>query len=98
MKSSTTHSFNREQRYLVLKASDVIATGLSTTELDQLEAICKKVDDYRRNSGKSDLETVVVEKDWPEYEPTWTAIELRVIGTPQIEGNEHVRHLGFRPR
>lgn len=73
--------FNREQRYVVLKASDVIAAGLTETELDQLQAISNKVDLYRRNAGKPDLETVVVEKDWPEYEPTWTAIEQRAAAS-----------------
>jgi len=27
------------------------------------------------------LEYVVVEKDWPEFEPTWQAIEKRVTKT-----------------
>lgn len=76
--ADSTNTFNREQRYLVLKSSDMIATGLTETELDQLQAICAKVDQYRRNAGKPVLETVVVEKDWPEYEPTWAAIEQRV--------------------
>ena len=79
MEKISTNTFKREQQYLVLKSSDVIASGLSKTELDQLEAICNKVDECRRNAGKPDLETVVVEKDWPEYEPTWKAIEHRVL-------------------
>ncbi len=79
--ADSTNTLNREQRYLVLKSSDMIAAGLTETELDQLQAICAKVDQYRRNAGKPDLETVVVEKDWPEYEPTWQAIEQRLAAT-----------------
>lgn len=26
------------------------------------------------------MECVIVESDWPEYEPTWKAIEARVTG------------------
>lgn len=70
--------FTRENRYLVLKASDMVAVGLTEVELDQLQAICAKVDQYRVAAGKPDLECVVVEKDWPEYEPTWQAIEHRM--------------------
>lgn len=76
--ADSANAFNRENRYLVLKSADVIAAGITETELNQLQAICAKVDQYRRNAGKPDLEAVVVEKDWPEYEPTWHAIEQRV--------------------
>lgn len=71
--------FNREHRYVVLKASDLRAVGLTERELEILERVCAKVDQYRRDTGKPDLECVVVEKDWPEYEPTWKAIERRVL-------------------
>ena len=32
----------------------------------------------RALAGKPALHCVVVEKDWPEYEPTWVDIEARV--------------------
>lgn len=70
--------FKREIRYLVLKATDLQSVGLTYAELDTLKAICSKVDQYRINAGKGDLECVVVEKDWPEFEPTWEAIERRM--------------------
>ncbi len=75
--------FKREIRYVVLKATDLQAAGLTHTELDTLRAICAKVDQYRMDAGKPDLECVVVEKDWPEYEPTWLAIERRMFSEPQ---------------
>lgn len=81
MPQSNQSTFDREQRYLVMKSSDVIAACLTETELDQLQAICAKVDQYRKNAGKPDLESLVIEKDWPEYEPTWVAIEQRVAAS-----------------
>lgn len=79
-------TFERENRYMVLKATDLQAAGLSDSELDQLQAICAKVDQYRANAGKPDLVCAVVEKDWPEYEPTWKAIEQRVTVAAEREG------------
>jgi hypothetical protein len=70
--------FKREIRYVVLKATDLQAVGLTEAELDSLKAVCAKVDKHRRDAGMPDLECVVVEKDWPEYEPTWQAIERRM--------------------
>lgn len=53
----------REGRYLVLKNSDMQAAGLSDLELGQLDAIRRKVEQYRESSGKSQLHCVVVEMD-----------------------------------
>ncbi len=72
------NKFKRENRYFVLKATDLQACGLTEVELDSLVAITGKVDQYRRDAGKPDLECVIVEKNWPEYEPTWQAIENRM--------------------
>lgn len=35
--------------------------------------------------GIPTVEAVVIESDWPEYEPVWKMIEDRVIGAP-VEG------------
>jgi hypothetical protein len=67
-----------ERRYVVLKAADLAAVGLTEAEMQHLEAVCAKVEQYRMNAGKPTLEAVVVEKDWPEYEPTRQAIEQRM--------------------
>ena len=67
----------RENRYLVLKRKDIQA-HLSDYEAEQLRQIAEKVHRGRIAQGKQALECVVVEKDWPEYESTWSAIELRV--------------------
>lgn len=70
--------FVREfHRYWVLKMTDMLAS-LSPEEMDTLIQLTDKVDLYRGNAGKPPLMCVVVESDWPEYEPTWAAIESRM--------------------
>lgn len=67
----------REHRYIVLKSKD-IQNALTKAERTLLEEFCAKARDYRERIGKQPLECVVVESDWPEYGPTWAAIEARV--------------------
>lgn len=69
--------FNRESNYLVLKNRDV---NFVLTELEReiLFKLVGKIKDHRELLGKPALKCVVVESDWPEYEPTWKAIEDRV--------------------
>ena len=71
----------REHRYFVLKLTDA-DRWLTATERLILAAIGEKVEAHRCNTGKAPLECVVVERDWPEYEPTWKAIEARVDAQP----------------
>ncbi|EMU9331752.1 hypothetical protein AAA806_002016 [Vibrio cholerae] len=71
--------FVREDRYLVLKRSD-IETGLSEGQKDILLAIADIVGFERRRLGKTPLECVVVESDWPNYEETWSQIKSVVYG------------------
>ena len=81
----------REYRYMVFKMKDVRA-ALTRDERALLKDLIGKVHDYRIGEGKRVLECVVVESDWPEYEPTWAAIEKRMDGTPNapLEGRgEH---------
>lgn len=74
--------FKREDRYLVLKISDC-NTHLTIDERKTLNLMAAKVGIGRALSNKIDLKCVVVESDWPEYEPTWDAIEIRMLGNPQ---------------
>lgn len=69
--------FRREERYVVLKANDIEA-ALNDQERSDLIGIMLKVDNWRGANKKPDLVCVVVESDWPEYEPTWRAIENRM--------------------
>ena len=74
-----TNEFTREERYIVFKISDVVE-HLTTTEALHLERLYEIQRVGRKEAGKSELECVVVESDWPEYESTWRAIEARVTG------------------
>ena len=71
--------FQREERYLVFKLSDV-AEHFTPGERLQLARLAEVQRVGRSESGKPLLECVVVEADWPEYEPTWNAIEARMTG------------------
>ena len=69
----------REERYLVFKLSDV-EEHFTPGEKQQLARLAEVQRVGRSEAGKPPLECVVVEADWPEYEPTWKAIEARVAG------------------
>lgn len=66
--------FQRERRYVVAKISDVDA-ALTDAEKQLLQSLMEKVDVHRVNSGKSPLECVVVESDWPNYQSTWDSVQ-----------------------
>lgn len=72
-------TFQREERYTVLKITDV-GQALDADEREALIHYEQKVAAWRENNGKRPLVAVVVESDWPEYEPTWAAIEQRMTG------------------
>ena len=68
--------FKREDHYIVFKLSDL---G-NSLKGDEIRRLAKEYAEQRSLKGKPPLECVVVESDWPEYEPTWEAIEARVTG------------------
>ena len=72
--------FQREFRYTVLKNTD-IAKALTESEVLILTILASKVDAGRESLGKKPLNCVVVENDWPEFEPTWNAIKDRMCKT-----------------
>ncbi|MFB1630212.1 hypothetical protein [Pseudomonas sp. AP-1] len=67
--------FQREERYVVIKVSDLASVPVAVGEpfAEQLTAIQRRL---------PKRECLVIESDWPEYEPTWAAIERRVTGAP----------------
>lgn len=74
--------FKREDRYIVFKRSDLKAMAdaglLPDEEARALNLLRARVMFWRtENKKKAPLRCVVVESDWPEYEPTWKAIEAR---------------------
>ena len=75
----TEKAMIRERRYTIFKHTD-IEKHLNENELALLCELESKVSFGRQQEGKGLLTAVVVEKDWPEYEPTWAMIESRVDG------------------
>jgi len=71
--------FKRENRYIVLKLTD-IEKYLDDDRRKLLDFIAGNIRDGRLLEEKPTFKCVVVEQDWPEYEPTWQAIERRVTG------------------
>lgn len=74
-----SEAFKREDRYLVMKRSDML--HLSKNDQQRLSQIALRVDGARASSGKRKLNCVVVESDWPEFEPVWKQLEDRVCGS-----------------
>lgn len=74
-----TNEFTREDRYIVFKLSDL---G-DSLKGDEIRRLAREYAEHRQRLRKKPLECVVVEKDWPEYEPTWGAIAARVTGAEQ---------------
>ena len=70
-----SEKFEREERYIVFKVKDLSEHKLGW------------VHDVIRLNDIPTVEAVVVEADWPEYEPTWAAIERRVTGAVQWDGD-----------
>ena len=69
--------FVREPRYLVIKIKDAVKY-LSEAQCFALTTLAARVEKGRSGDGKPALDSVVVERDWPEFEPTWAAIEARM--------------------
>lgn len=67
----------REDRYLVFKNAD-IERYLNPTAKKELREIAQTITGVRRSLHREELQCVVVEKDWPEYEHVWELIRLRV--------------------
>lgn len=69
--------FVREPRYIVIKIKDLFAYG-ANEDVHALQVIGDTIAGGRAADGKPPFNAVVVEQDWPEFEPTWAAIEARM--------------------
>jgi len=71
--------FTREDRYIVFKLSDVERYLI---DVDRVHFVMMKneIDAGRDCANKPPFKGLIVESDWPEYEPTWKAIKARVTG------------------
>lgn len=67
--------FKREDRYIVIKRSDLanVPVNYRSALVDPLTPLLAHL---------PSRECLVIESDWPEYVPTWAAIEARVTGKP----------------
>lgn len=72
-------TMEREIRYLVFKLTDV-SRYLDGADDRALRLLAMRIALGRERDGRAALDTVVVESDWPEYEPTWAAIAARMEG------------------
>lgn len=68
-------TFKREDRYAVIKYSQ-----LTDAQIGHLK-------DCIHGEGIPTVECVVIESDWPEYEPVWQMIEGRATSAP-VEGGK----------
>lgn len=74
------NDFRREDRYVVLKRSD-LQKHAAVTDLYALDRILEVVALGRAAEGKQPTQQyVVVAADWPEYEVVWELIRARVEG------------------
>ena len=71
--------FKREDRYIVFKLSDV-ERYLTAADRTYLEMMKNEIDAGRDCANTPPFKGLIVESDWPEYEPTWRAVEARVTG------------------
>jgi len=69
--------FKREPRYIVFKIND-IHNYLDKWQIRDLINLGTRIAEARERDGKPPFNAVVVEQDWPEFEPTWAAIEERM--------------------
>lgn len=77
--------FNREERYYVLKISDM-RKYLSIEKQEVVRSIAEKLNAGRIVDKKNVLQAVVIESDWPEYDAVWQMIEARMAGASKLNG------------
>ena len=77
------NEFTREERYIVFKLSDV-ERYLTDADRSHLAMMKNEIDAGRDCANKPPFKGLIVESDWPEYEPTWKAIEARVTGARSV--------------
>ena len=70
----------REDRYIVIKRSDL--ERISAQHRFEFSKASRVVHERMFAAGAPARRFLVIESDWPEYEPTWAAIERRVNGSP----------------
>lgn len=72
--------FQREDRYIVIKRKDLdaLSSAPGETHYYTISKLMVLLDMLVKHLPKR--ECLVIESDWPEYEPAWAAIQARVTG------------------
>jgi hypothetical protein len=71
-----SREFKREVRYIVIKLKDID------------ENTRRQLGNFMEDLEIPSRDCVVVESDWPEYEPVWKMIEDRVTGKAALASRE----------
>ena len=67
--------FHREDRYIVIKRSDMEKSPLHIRRA--FSFACRELHDSMLSNGAKARQYLVIESDWPEYDSTCQAIESR---------------------
>ncbi|MEE3929695.1 hypothetical protein V2I84_05390 [Pseudomonas viridiflava] len=90
-----SNEFRREDRYIVIKNTDADKASPETRRA--FSVACRKLHDSMLTRGAPARSFLVIESDWPEYEPTWAEIEARMTGEapqpPALGGDPEI--LGY---
>lgn len=72
-----------EHRYLTIKESDLYQAfkvgAISMSHMDMLREVDEAINKVRVENGKKILKVVVIEENWPEYQPTLELLGERVL-------------------
>ena len=82
-----SEQFKLEDRYIVIKLSDA-SEYFTKDGFNELLIIEKLVQEARVQHGKKRLETLVIEKDWPEYGAVYSMLERRSYDELLTEGSD----------
>jgi hypothetical protein len=66
-----------ENRYFVIKWKDLIEANVSREDINKLVEIGQKIEIVRAGQYKEPRKYVVIESDWPEYQPAVDSVLLR---------------------
>lgn len=80
--------FQREDRYIVIKRSDM--ENLPIDQRRNFAGPCRALHEQMFIAGAPARSFLVIESDWPEYEPVWQMIERRMAGQPPVTAAEEL--------
>jgi hypothetical protein len=80
--------FLREDRYIVIKRSDL--DKMSPLDRDVALSNLEHVAALLFVWNAPERKCLVIESDWPEYEPAWQMIERRMAGQPPVTAAEEL--------